>query len=549
MTKRMLLTGLTALLAACAPAPLPAAPTPAAPHPAGLYELQLRVTDQGVGQASLRHVDPGGLLSGQALTAAGDPVQLGAQAITTQTFTTRKNGADIRHISTTFAATNVTASALQNLTLLPVVLTDTDGDPENNATAPTVVGTPFRSVRLFDGSDASGQAASIRPVQGQQVNVQTGESTDNLAATLFLSGLNVASLGATPPAGLSMTVQNQGWLAAETLAPGATVPVTFAVDLPIDRSNTRGQAFSFSLMFTAAQDVTGSEVGLPADPAVVRGTLQGWTRGAGYELSEEYMAESGWVRRRTVPVAAIGSVDLSLQGQETSQLFPFLDADCPVQGEQSAPNLHVAWPYLAVYSAQGDRLGQVREVDTTNKPVRRLYADAPLRVKGTAPCQSLPEISFEYDLTLQPGWNLITETQRRVGENFIIRYQSLPSGARTRLRFVQSGPWVRVGSPEFGSELNLRAGQPLAVPFQLFQDGGVSGPVTVTSSLPGVSVTPDTLNLPALTGQTLGVQAVTTSLTLTADARLAGFSDPLTLTFFQNGQVVGRVSYLLTVTP
>ncbi|PTA68060.1 hypothetical protein [Deinococcus arcticus] len=533
MNKVWFLAGLLALLPACAPTPLPAAPT--APVPSGtpgLYELQVQVSPQGVGQASLRRVDGAGLRA-QGLSTAGDPLRLGAQALTTQTFTTTREGADVRHISTTFAATNVSGTSLQHLTLLPVVLTDTDGDPGNNATAPTVAGTPFRGVRLFDGSDASAQAAAIRPVQGQQVDVRTGESSENPAATPFIRLLNVTDLNAAPPAGLSMTVQNQGWLAAETLAPGATVPVTFAVDLPIDRSNPRGQPFSFSLMFTAAQDSTASEVGRPADPAVVSGAVSSWTAGGAFGLSEQYLDPQvgDWVTRASAPVSAGGQVHLPLQGP--GQLEPLLGPDCTVQGEQSAGNVNVATAQLAFQTAQGDTLAPLRELAPDGSAVRRLYADAPLRLKGAATCAGFPEVSYSYDLSLQRGWNLITERTASAGATILRSTRSLPAGTRTRLRLAQQGPVVQVKTPAWGADVTVRAGGAVAVPFELLQKGPLSGPVTVATDVPGITVTPGTLTFPALTAQAIGAQALSTTLTFSAAAGMAAYQDGMRLTFSQ----------------
>ncbi|WP_221089554.1 hypothetical protein [Deinococcus aquaedulcis] len=552
MNKAWSLAGLLALLSACSPTPLPVpvSPGPATPAARGLYELQVQVSPNGVGQASLHRVAPSAL-QGQRLTSAGDPLQLGAQAITTQTFTTTKDGAAVRHISTTFAATNVSGASLQNLTLLPVVLTDIDGDPGNNATAPTVAGTPFRGVRLFDGSDASAQAAAIRPVQGQQVDVRTGESGDNLAATPFIRLLNVMDLGAAAPAGLSMTVQNQGWLAAETLAPGATVPVTFAVDLPIDRSNPRGQPFSFSLMFTAAEDVTASEVGRPADPAVVSGPVSGWAAGSTFTLTQQVLDPQvgDWVLLASAPVSAAGGVHLPLQAPAAGQLEPLLGPDCTVQGEQSVANVNVSTTSLSFQTAQGDVLAPLRELAPDGSAVRRLYADAPLRLKGTATCSGFPEGSYRYDLSLQRGWNLITERAASVGDDIIITSRSLPAGTRTRLRLAQQAPGVQVKTPVYGADLTLRAGESVAVPFDFLQRGTLSGPVTVDTNVPGITVTPGTLTFPALTAQGVGAQALSTTLTFSAAAGMATYQDGMRLTFRQGGQFVGYTVLSLNVTP
>lgn len=99
--------------------------------------------------------------------------------------------------------------------------------------------------------------------------------------TPFLTGLDLRGVQVTPPAGLSVATQSGGWVLPGTLAPGASVPVTFAVDFPVDRQRPDTQVYSLSLLFTSAQDATGSEVGGPTDPARVVGTLHHPTLGQG----------------------------------------------------------------------------------------------------------------------------------------------------------------------------------------------------------------------------------------------------------------------------
>ncbi|GGL13248.1 hypothetical protein [Deinococcus radiotolerans] len=551
ITLRRLSTALPlTLLLACSPAPH-APPTPEASR-GPVYALDLQVSGAQVAQASL-HTLPAGTpgLSSQALETTPGDVQLGAQSVSSVTFVSRRGAQDIRHVNTTFMVTNPTGEPITNLVLLPVALTDTDGDPSNNATAPTLAGTPFRSVRLYGGQDAATQAPNLRVTRAQDLDLQTGVTRPHPQGTPFLTDLDLRGLQVTPPAGLSVTPQSGGWLVPGTLAPGASVPVTFAVDFPVDRQHPETQVFSFSLLFTSAQDRTGSEVGGPTDPARVVGTLHHPLLGQGARVEEQYLDYDRieWVTAQNVPLAADGQVAFTLSTPPAGALSSLFECSDFV-GDRSQPDALAVQANLQVIGTQGDPLGRALTTSLTPAGLTRLYVDRDIRVQGR--CDDLAAggtITYQDQLDLKRGWNLIQQQGRSTDTGYIIQRTSIPTGIWSRLTFQLGSPRVSVAAPQEGSSIHLPPGQSATVPFDLRQGGGISGPITLGVDVPGVTVSPSTLTLPSLTTQNLGAQALQTTLTFHADATLSPDWQPLNLTIRKDGQIIGRSLFILNDTP
>jgi hypothetical protein len=112
-----------------------------APLPVGVYEFSMT----GIGgptpssSVSAVRLTPDG--ASMTLTPAGPSIHM--EKISGSSFTEGRRGeGGQRYISFTYRVRNSTGGPLTNLTLIPVM------------TAKTLPGTPFRSVRLFDGTDA-----------------------------------------------------------------------------------------------------------------------------------------------------------------------------------------------------------------------------------------------------------------------------------------------------------------------------------------------------------------------------------------------------------
>ncbi|MFC4637178.1 hypothetical protein ACFO0D_02370 [Deinococcus hohokamensis] len=210
------------------------------------------------------------------MTVSAQPRQLRAQAsenllaplqisapLSIETFT--DTAARVRHIRATFRITNPNTRRIELQSLNPIVLRDLDGDPTNNGAQPTIRETPFRNVRLYDGSDAAAQAEALQPTRGQIFNPLSGMPEVDIRTTPFVRdfravGLDPDTLVVPAPEGLAVAVKNYGWLGSP-LAPGASINVTFAVDLPnINPSKPAADPYSFSLVFTAVESTTPQQV-------------------------------------------------------------------------------------------------------------------------------------------------------------------------------------------------------------------------------------------------------------------------------------------------
>ncbi|SMB85710.1 M23 family metallopeptidase [Deinococcus hopiensis] len=219
-----------------------------------LYQLSVKDSGKQNITATAQEISSG--LATQALVDTTAPLAISAP-VSVLTFT--NTTARTRHIRATFTVTNQSSSTLTKLTFLPVDTNDVDSDPTNNASPPTTGDTPFREVKHYDGSDASSQATLLEASRGKIFNAGSGNTEIDPLTNTFQSGLNIASLFPTPPAGLSVTVKNYGWAVTPSLAPGQSSNITFAFDINnIDPANPEADPYSFNLIFTAAEENVGA---------------------------------------------------------------------------------------------------------------------------------------------------------------------------------------------------------------------------------------------------------------------------------------------------
>ncbi|KQR04453.1 hypothetical protein [Deinococcus sp. Leaf326] len=539
---------ITCLLAACGRTSEAVTP-PVAPTPSALYELNFQ--NLGSAQATASAQRLGGGLGAQRLENAPEPLGLGTTPLSTLEFVTTENGKSVRHAQATFKLTNTSGRALKNLVFLPVALNDTDGDPSNNAQAPTAGGTPFRTVRYFDGSDASALAGTLTPVQGQRLNTDKTAAQADPDADVYFRGLSTAGLNVAAPAGLSVQVTDGGWLAATSLAAGASTNVTFAVDMGgVDPANLKATPYSFSLLVTGGEDATATDLSSSVDPASIQGVIPDWKYGEGQVLGYDY---TGPVVVGTV--AATGIVGGRLP---SAPRVEGLLSGCTFSGESSArnPGLSSFSSTYAVRTVAGDLLGTLRERDTAGQFVLRVYSDTAVRLKGRQICAGF---ETQLDVSLNRGWNLVNERLVGVDEQDTVTFAvtSVPMGTRTQLQYSPSREGIEVIFDDQG-ELALRAGQTATRSVRLNQSGAISGDVTLETNVPGVTVTPATLTLPSLEtapirGQGLrrqgvGAQALARNLTFSAEAEAKAYSGPLTLIVKKGGIEVGRGSLYVSLT-
>lgn len=532
------LAGGLVLLASCGtPSTTPSNPVtpPTAPNSSTpLYQVNFRMTGGATATASLRSVGKG--VSAQALTT-GPALNVSATPISTTTFVTSKNGVDIRHIHSTFAVTNTAAQAMPNLTFLPVIRSDNDSDPANNTQPVTVAGTPFLNVQFYDGSDASSLAATLRPVQAQNIDVSTGQAAQNRDATPFMTGLDTGGVTVAADAGLTATAQTQGWYAGSSLAAGGTTNVTFAVEFPVDRSNPKGQPFSFSLLLAAAQDVNGTGVGASVDPARVQGVLKDWTFGA----NEVMRSATSQAPPLVSAIAADGTVN-GLLPERPGTTYPFIDNYCTFDIKGTAANFNYTTANLRAYTADDDLLGRIREYTLDGTPAYRVYSDTAGHFEGTYTCPG--DLPTRVDFTLRRGWNVTVDITTATG----YEWKSVTPDTHTTLTFFPATEALDVNFND-QSTLNLRAGSSTPRGVRLAQTGGISGTVTLETDVPGVTVSPSTLTLPSYSAQGLKgsgsdgglrAQGLSPVLTFIAADDAKKFNGQMNVVVKKNGVEVGR---------
>lgn len=525
---------LAGLLASCASQTTPTVTTPA-PAQGGLYTLSFQGI--GSGNTTVTAQSASRRLSTQTLADVPEPLGIERTPVATSTFVTTKDGVSTRHIQVTFRVTNTTAQTQSNLVLAPVITADTDGNPANNAQAPTVAGTPFRDVRFFDGSDASSAASQLILTQGK--TLQGTQPALNPAQTPYFESLDTSTLTPAPPAGLSATVMKSGWLAAQKLAPGASVDVTFAVDLRnVDVNDSRAQPYSFNLLFTAGQDQTASTVGSSTDAGTIQGSISGWKYGQA-KLTEEY--GNGTIGT----IGADGAVNLTLPAP--AQMNNWFQ-DCTINGTMTSPNMKVGGMNFPVYSSQDDYLGELTEaIPGTDWNVYRLYSDSSAIIKGTAACLHSP-VQRRFDMNLHQGWNVVQ--MKYDGTQDLAEMNSLKPGTVTQLSFTLAEPGVHLTLPDLPwyPELTLSAGESKSFDAIFRQTGAISGAITLETDVPGVTIEPSVINLPSLEVQSqLKAQSLTRSITFKAADDISDSYGPMNVILRKNGTEVGRFSRGLRV--
>ncbi|GGR16561.1 hypothetical protein [Deinococcus ruber] len=484
------------LLAACGPTPTPTPSTqPTQTNTLGsLYEVNF----QGVGDSApiVKAQRLTSALHGQALIGAPEAqVGISTDPLSVSSFTNRVT--NIRHIQATFRVTNNSSSTLDNLMFFPTVTADTDGDPTNNATPPTIAGTPFRAVEFFDGSDASSRATSLIPGHGQRLNPSSNVVTDDPDASPFLTGLDISAVVPVPPTGLSATVQNSGWQVSPSLAPGQSANVTFAVDEQnVDPANPKNDPYRFNLLVSAGQDdpalaATGSAI----NASSLRGTLSDRaTFGGKLWFRSSLMSTS---------IGSAGQVDLPLTAVPApSALNSILQSGCTYNGLISDTNGKFAsYSRFSTLSAQGDPVAVTREklvggASMTDAYVARIYSDTPEVLKGTLTCGD--GYTETYDMTLVVGWNAVELSATNTSTVF----KTLASNARSVLTSTRNTPGVSAQLSD-SSMITLHPGERVTRSLNVLQVGAYSGAVNVSTNIPGVTIEPSTLTL----GE-LGAQAI-----------------------------------------
>ncbi|WP_456831474.1 hypothetical protein [Deinococcus sp. UYEF24] len=465
----------------------------------------------------------------QAQALASTPEALGFTGVPLYVSSFTDKVSRIRHVQATFKVTNTSGRTLENLSFLPVVTSDTDGDPSNNATAPTINGTPFRSVQYFDGSDASARAAALTLGAGQRLDLASGKGVIDPAASPFRTGLDISQVVPAAPVGLSAAALSFGWQVAPALAPGESTNVTFAVDIQnVDLANPKADPYDFRLLFTAAEDRAGTVApGRPISPALLRGTVADTALFGGKAVLVNGVSQPYTTYNASAQVGESGSVELPLvtvpPRSDFFRAIPPQGDPCTYSGSVSDSSLSIAsYAGLLASSPGGDPVATIQEALVNGASVNgaivgRVYSDGPLELHGKVNCSNRI-YSITYDLGLRAGWNAVEVS----GNNSALVFRTLSPEARSVLQVTRRTPGVTAALDDNGV-INLKPGERVQRSATLLQVGGYSGTVRLSTNVPGVSVEPASVNLASLGTQSLGggkvgAQSLSTPLTFVGAA-------------------------------
>lgn len=205
-----------------------------------------------------------------------------------------------------------------------------------------------------------------------------------------------------------------------------------------------------------------------------------------------------------------GALGLSLSRAPSVPLGPLMPTGttgyCRFTGTGSVnPNVAL-FSRVSLLSSKLDYLGTVTETlvaggTVSGSQVARLYSDRAATVQGTVNCQ-FPDgvtLKVDIDLTLTAGWNAVEYAAGQ--EQLTLR--TLGSGARSVLKATRSPGEVSVslaGPVEFTSDADV------AVAASIYQDGGYTGQISLSTDVPGLTIEPGTVTLTAATLSSQGVQ-------------------------------------------
>ncbi|ANE43738.1 hypothetical protein [Deinococcus puniceus] len=286
--------------------------------------------------------------------------------------------------------------------------------------------------------------------------------------------------------------------------------------------------------------------GAALEAARVVGTIPGWTAGAG-KIGFFMTNARATVDGTPNTISASGSLNAALPTPTTLRLFL---SGCTLSAGTTGGDFQSEFANPSAYSAAGDFLGGLTETTTAGVPVTRVYAQTATTLKGIAMCGSANRLDL--DLTVSVGWNALSIVRTDAGGVATFTIRNVPSDARIQLGFVPALPSVRLNPTDY-STVVLGAGTSVTREITFTPTGTVSGSIDLSTSVPGVKVTPSTINLSgtsslsaqsaqgsSLIQQALKPQALTTTVTFSLTDQATDYSGPLALIASQGGTELGR---------
>ncbi|GGK20931.1 hypothetical protein GCM10008955_12970 [Deinococcus malanensis] len=156
---------------------------------------------------------------------------------------------------------------------------------------------------------------------------------------------------------------------------------------------------------------------------------------------------------------------------------------------------------LAVYGVQDDLLGTVvekivggQDATRTNPIIVRLYSDRAFTFTGTCtyPAQNGTSITEAINISVSKGWNALVSSTTGTA----LDLRNVSTDNRVQLVFESATPSVTVLlNPK---TVQLTTDSPVTVDAEVVQVGGYTGTIHLSTNIPGLTVEPAVLTLPAL---------------------------------------------------
>ncbi|MDB5044336.1 MAG: hypothetical protein JWQ08_386 [Deinococcus sp.] len=290
--------------------------------------------------------------------------------------------------------------------------------------------------------------------------------------------------------------------------------------------------------------------GTALDAGRVQGTLPGWTFGAG-EVAFYLPEADKIVDGSPVEISTTGGLNSVLP--VPTALGSYLGA-CKLSAGAVGNDFQSELAIPLAYSSAGDLLGYINETTAAGLPIDRIFTPSAATLKGIASCNTTTKLDL--DLTLTAGWNALSNVRTVSGGVTTFTVRNIASDSRVLLALDKADEEVTVIFPT-PTLPTLRPGQTATLPVLLLQTGGISGAITLETDVPGVTITPGTLNLAPLTANSTGKgglaaaslqpQRLQTNLTFNVAADAQGFDGTLNVIVKRGGLVVGTQPLRATI--
>ncbi|WP_288432356.1 hypothetical protein [uncultured Deinococcus sp.] len=251
----------------------------------------------------------------------------------------------------------------------------------------------------------------------------------------------------------------------------------------------------------------GGETGLPGSSPISATRIAGKINGNTLKLGRVVLDTRPSPSFGTAQVDATNSISLDLTSltPPDSEFFS-LSKGCLATGGAQLPDIRVyADGELDSYGPQSDFLGTVTErIDagtgrsSEKSQVVRFYSPSDASFRATCTFQSGSDKFVEdFDITLKAGWNAVAFTPN--GQTYSFR--NTGSDTQTSLQFQGAQPRAVIFlDPE---TLTFDSAATVTVDATVIQVGGYSGSVSLKTDDLNLTVEPSTLNLPALSAQSI----------------------------------------------